>query len=236
MRMAQRNLSLVDRDIQSRELRPPSAPRHFTIQEISERFNKGLGAVYEQVSIAERLLTDNNVDAGESILRSQIVQSESLLDFYMHEVTKYCLLQMFMGNWEKSKKYGSLKMLLDCVEEGIGSADLNEWFFGYVNDSFSRVVMLSTENIKDQLNLLGLSAADVIADAFPDLENGHARNQLIKDMFDRRNAIAHQDDRSHETAERNPIDADQVRRYAQRVRALADAVSNAVRTKESESE
>lgn len=160
------------------------------------------------------------------------MQSESLLDFFLHEVTKYCLFQMFAGRWEKTEQYGKLTMTLARAEEGIRAGNSEDWFFRYVNDHFSWKVMLSPNNISDQLRLLGFRPADIYEDAFPDVGSPEDRKRIVSGLFDRRNAIAHQDDRSHETAGRNPIDAQYVERCASYVHRLGEAISRAVRERE----
>ena len=48
----------------------------------------------------------------KDILRSQVVFLDSAFDFFMHEATKYGMVQIFQGIWEKTEKY------MKEIEEG----------------------------------------------------------------------------------------------------------------------
>ena len=43
------------------------------------------------------MLQEGNEEACKMILRSQVVLAEGLLDFYIHELSKFCMFQMFAG-------------------------------------------------------------------------------------------------------------------------------------------
>ena len=51
-----------------------------------------------QFEVANLLLESANEEGCKLIWRSQIVLAEGLLDFFLHEVSKYCMFQMFCGN------------------------------------------------------------------------------------------------------------------------------------------
>lgn len=56
--------------------------------------------------------------------------SRRILDFYLHEVSKYCMFQMFCGNWEKSPKYDSFLVPMSKVEEAV---QLHHRMNGFLN-------------------------------------------------------------------------------------------------------
>ena len=63
--------------------------------------------------------------------------------------------------------------------------------------------------MNDQLNLIGIGFNNVMKIAYPKSTEQQSRKygrKIVQDLFDRRNAIAHQVDRKHESAERNDID------------------------------
>jgi uncharacterized C2H2 Zn-finger protein len=97
------------------------------------------------------------------------------------------------------------------IEDGqkMESAESKEWFFEYLNKRFSHDVFLSPDAMNDQLNLIGIGFNNVMKIAYPKPTEQQSRKygrKIVQDLFDRRNAIAHQVDRKHESAERNDID------------------------------
>ena len=164
--MLDRNLSLTPRSegVRNRIVIPPV---HFTLEEILGHFIDSMEEIKKQFSVAEDLREAGNLEGCKIIWRSQVVLAEGLLDYFIHEMSKYCLFEMFTGQWEKTEKYGSIKVPLTIVEEAINVTDSNEWFFEYLNYRFSRDVFLSLESMRDQLNLIGIGFSQTMVKAFP---------------------------------------------------------------------
>lgn len=161
------------------------------------------------------------------IWRSQIVLAEGLLDFYIHEMSKFCLFRMFTGQWDKTDKYSVFQVPMSRVEEAISAAESRDWFFDYLNSRFSRDVFLSVESMRDQLNLIGIGFVPVLVKAFPkskDEESKKYGTQVVKDLFQRRNDIAHQNDRSHASAEQTDITKEYVEDYIEKIEKLVGAI------------
>src|SRR5699024_11563643 len=59
-----------------------------------------------------------------------------------------------------------------------------------------------SSDLKDQLNLMGLSAEEIFSSAFPKQFDSNYRSgkQIVRELFHRRNQIAHQLDRRHTNA------------------------------------
>ncbi len=152
---------------------------------------------------------------------------EGILDFYLHELSKYALYQMFLGRWEKSARYQNLQLKMQDVETTLDAPESKTWFFRFLNERFSRDVFLAAEIMKDQLNLIGVSFSDAMSSAFPErnaeqsIKSGKA---FVSQLFDRRNAIAHQVDRSHTSAEKNDITREYVEECIDGVCRIVDAV------------
>lgn len=106
--MGKRDLSLSSRIENTREQRASLKPLHFTLQEIKNRFDLDISVVDKNIESADRLIDGGQCAEGETVLRAQIAFSEGIMDFYTHELSKYCLHQMFTGNWDKTPKYDSL--------------------------------------------------------------------------------------------------------------------------------
>lgn len=221
--MGKRDLSLSSRAENTREQRAPLKPLHFTLQEIKNRFDLDISVVDKNIESADRLIDCGQYAEGETLLRAQIAFSEGIMDFYIHELSKYCLHQMFVGNWDKSQKYGSLKIPMSKVERALLLTTGDDWFFEHVNEEYSSCVFLGCEPMKDQLNLIGVSFIETIRVAFPNMEQKDAK-ELINRQFARRNRIVHQNDRNHATADQDSISVAFAREYVGNIKKLVSAM------------
>lgn len=224
---ARRDLSLTPRKENLRDAKPIEPPVQFSLVEIQQHFNESMDSIKAQFEVADALLSTGNNAGCRTVWRSQVVFAEGLLDYYIHEMSKYCLFRMFTGNWQKSEKYASFKVPMAKVEEALLASESKDWFFDYMNERFSRDVFLSKENMHQQLNLIGIGFNQVMSRAFPnDTEKASSKEgaQIVEDLFRRRNVIAHQDDRSHASAIQNDITKEYVIDYINKVEAIANAM------------
>ena len=128
---------------------------------------------------------------------------------------------MFSGQWEKSEKYNNFMVPMARVEEALNAAESKEWFFEYLNTRLSRECYLASEMMQDQLNLIGIGFADVMKSTFSDEDDPVKVGRLkIQGLFKRRNEIAHQNDRSHASAEQTDITKQYVDEYIASVNAI----------------
>lgn len=227
MANANRNLSLASRDEETRESRPVVVPVQFSLVEIRAHFTDSMNEIKKQYQVADSLNANGDRIACQTIWRSQVVLAEGLLDFYIHEMSKYCLFRMFSGSWDKSDKYERFPVPMAKVEEAIATTESRDWFFEYLNERFSRDVFLSLESMRDQLNMIGLGFVDVLVKAFPDNNPQKSKEYgktVIKELFERRNAIAHQNDRSHASAEQADISKEFVEDYIRKIESIVNAI------------
>lgn len=103
--MQERDLSLTPRKEELRNARPIVIPIQFSLTEIKQHFENSLEAIKKQYEVADSLNNSGDVDGCKIIWRSQVVLAEGLLDFYIHEMSKFCLFRMFTGEWASSEKY-----------------------------------------------------------------------------------------------------------------------------------
>lgn len=225
--MTSRDISITPRVEDTRDAHPVPVPIQFSLSEIQQHFTESMGEVKAQFDVADELNAAGNEIACKMVWRSQVVLAEGLLDFYIHEVSKYCLVRMFSGTWEKSEKYKSFQVPMEKVEEAIDAAESNDWLFKYLNKRFSRDVFLSCESMKDQLNLIGIPFNEVMETAFPGTnaqEAIKAGREAVAMLFQRRNEIAHQNDRSHASAEQTDISKKFVEDYISKIESIVNAM------------
>lgn len=220
-------MNLTPRKESTRNAWPSNKPPLiFSLEEIKKHFDDSFKLINNQFDTADKLLKDNRENECKNIWRSQIVFLEGILDFYLHEMTKYCLLQMFDDRWKKSEKYKSLTFSLEEIEEALLNGNNNDWFLKAINKKFSCNVFLSKENMKDQLNLIGIGFEETIEKAFNyirDLDS-KKKKDIITELYSRRNTIAHQLDRNHFDAKQKDITKDFVKDYAFKINKIVEAI------------
>lgn len=224
---SKRDLSLTPRKENQRDAQPITPPVQFSLHEIKQHFVESMDSVKAQYEVADSLASEGNTDGCKTIWRSQVVLAEGLMDFYIHEMSKYCLFRMFTGQWDKSEKYASFMVPMGKVEEAIAATESKDWFFGYLNDRFSRDVFISKESMQDQLNLIGIGFTPVMVKAFPSDKEETSRKtgaQVVADLFRRRNVIAHQNDRSHASAEQNDITKEFVSDCISKIETIVNSI------------
>lgn len=233
--MGKRDLSLTPRNEETREQNVIVSPVHFPLTDIKQHFDESMQSVKEQFTVADNLLSEGNAEGCRIIWRSQIVFAESLLDFYIHEMSKYCLFRMFTGEWQKSEKYKNLEVKMSKVEEALSAKESDEWFFEYLNERFTKDVFLSGDSMRDQLNLIGISFGEAMHRAFhKDTVNASDKYgyRLVKQLFDRRNKIAHQNDRDHFSAAQTNITKEFVEQYISDIEAIVNAIHDIAKEKD----
>lgn len=233
--MEKRDLSLTPWKEGLRDAKPAVIPTQFSLNEIKQHFEDSLDAITKQYMVADSLNDNGDTDGCKMIWRSQVVLAEGLLDFYIHEMSKYCLFRMFTGAWEASAKYASFMFPMKKVEEALSATESKDWFFSYLNDRFGRDVFLSCESMRDQLNLIGIGFGDTMKKAFPRSKEETSQKdgaKIITDLFQRRNAIAHQNDQSHASAEQNDITKEFVEDYMSKIKTIVNAIHSLAEDKE----
>ena len=121
------------------------------------------------------------------------------------------------------------------VEEALSAKESDEWFFEYLNERFTKDVFLSGDSMRDQLNLIGISFGEAMHKAFhKDTVNDSDKHgyRLVKRLFDRRNKIAHQNDRDHSSAAQTDITKEFVEQYISDIEAIVNAMHDIAKEKD----
>ncbi len=222
---SERKLNLTERAEDVREKHPVVL---FALDDIKQHFEENLQVIRSQFETAEYLLENDLKRACEDVWHAQIVFIASALDFYMHELTKYGLCQIFERNWEGTEKYNNINVKMVYVDRVINNEEDENWFLEYVNSAYAHVTMISVDSMKEQLNLLGIDWKGIADKVFYQegaLEKPEDQfKQILNTLFRRRNAIAHQLDREHADALFKPIDRKTVETFIDNVQKLVEAI------------
>ena len=226
----ERNLELTPRNIGTRDRRP-SRTIQFELSAITNRFTNNLLSIKSQFELAEQLKAEDNIQY-KNILRSQVVFLDSALDFFMHEVTKYGMVQIFQGVWEKTERYYNFTIRLGEISDVLRNPEQENWFLDIVNDSYAEDTFMSADAVIGQLNLIGIKWQSVANRAF--YEQGSTTptknkfRQTLNTLFRRRNQIAHQADCLHETGAKIDIEREDVEQYIAGIEKIVTAISEEI--------
>ena len=236
--MSDRNLSLTPRVEAVRDKQPVEVVVEFDLTQIKQRFDDNIQSIEQQFDVAETLKAAGKMTECKTIWRSQIVFLESALDFYIHELSKYGMINIFTGKWPKTEKYNNFQMPMRYVEQGLKSSESNKWLLEFVNKKFARDVYMSWDILVDQLNMLGLHLKSILETVFPKPEIPTSAyrtgERIIKDLYERRNQIAHQSDRQHATAQQNDITKEYVEQCIKDVKSIVEGIHTKATEKSSE--
>lgn len=205
----------------------------FSLSEIMLHFDDAIAIIERQYSIADELmLQDKELDA-KNIWRAQVVFLSSALDFYMHEIAKFVLANMFDARIGATEKYGNIMIPMRIFEDALITGEGSYLFLEYINQVYSSVTMVSYGEIKEILKLIGIDASQIANDAF--YKRGSVEKPIKKmeerldRLYYRRNRIAHQTDRKHTNAQTEDITKAQVEEFISDIKRIVKAIDKEVR-------
>ena len=225
--MEDRKLDLMERNEGTREKFRTEVKR-FELDQIMQHFTETMQAIKSQFSVADELIESGKVTEGENIWRAQVIFLASAFDFYMHELTKYGLCQIYEENWERTDKYENIQVNMKVIEMALKAGEDIDWFLEYINGHYRKLTMVSYDSVKDQLNLLGIDPTSVADRAFYQRggteKTGMKLKRRLDELYSRRNVIAHQTDRAHTNAQINSITKEIVQEYMSDVEKMVKAI------------
>lgn len=230
--MEERNLDLEARNEDIRDKFHTNVVR-FELDQIMQHFDEAIQTINAQFVVADELIESGKVNEGENIWRAQIIFLASALDFYMHELTKYGLCEIYNENWDRTDKYENLKVNMKVIEVALKSGEDIDWFLEYINNYYRAITMISYESVKDQFKLLGINLAHIADRAFYQREGTERTKDKFKrrlnELFSRRNIIAHQSDRAHTDAQVKSITKEIVQNYIRDIDKIVKSIDDEIR-------
>ena len=226
----ERNLELTPRSVGTRDRRP-NRTIQFELLAITNRFINNLSSIKAQFELVEQLNAEGNRQY-KDILRSQVVFLDSALDFFMHEVTKYGMIQIFQGVWAKTERYDNFSIRLGEISDVLRNPEQENWFLDIVNDSYAEDTFMSADSVIGQLNLIGVKWQSIADRAFYEqgstIPTKDKFKATLNTLFRRRNQIAHQADCLHETGAKIDIERETVEKYICDVEKIVSAISEEI--------
>lgn len=223
-----RSLKLSDRKEGTRVIPAPIPVVKYELQEIKKHFDESVTVIQEQFAVADYLVENGKQDQAFHIWRAQVVFLESAFDFFMHELTKYGLSQIYDSNWNVTDKYRNIQIDMKTVAKALRDGKDSGWFLEYINGYYAEDTLVSFDSFKRQMNLLGLDVQRIADEAFYIRGASEKTKDKIKrrlnQLFTRRNWIAHQSDRRHEDAVTNVISREVVEEFITDMIKIVNAV------------
>ena len=187
------------------------------LSKIQNDFDINIGNVENKFTLADTL-KNGNLSSAKDIWRSQIVFLDSTLDFYVHEITKYGMSKIINDEWETTYDFKKYKVSMEFAKTIINSPENLSLFLEEIDKINQRLCFMYSENIKQQLKLIGVSVSfnnDEVA--------------TINNLYKRRNEIAHQADCTNGT--KNSITEADVKNFIDCVKKLQNKIQEAVKSK-----
>lgn len=187
------------------------------LAKIQDDFDINIKNVENKFALTDAL-KNGNLSSAEDIWRSQIVFLDSTLDFYIHEITKYGMSKIINDEWETTSDFKKYKVSMEFAKTIINSPENLSLFLEEIDKINQRLCFMYSENIKQQLKLIGVSVSfnnDEVA--------------TINNLYKRRNEIAHQADCTNGT--KNSITEADVKNFIDCVKKLQTKIQEAVKSK-----
>ncbi len=159
-----------------------------------DQFQRNVDGVRALAGVVSSIktMTTSAVDLSD-VLRAELVLAVSVLDHFIHELTRRGMLEVHRGNRPPTDAYQTFRIPLGAVRTGLSDLTRDDWLDSAIRQAQSLSTFQRPDNIADALRLispvklwdevakeLGLSPAEVKREL-----------QLI---VDRRNKIAHEAD------------------------------------------
>ena len=114
-----RDFSLKERAENTRDQQQIRRVVHFNLQEIKDRFDESICNIESKFDLYDELNASGKLEDAKDVLRSQIIFLEAVLDFYLHEITKYSYFKMFSNEWDKTSQYKNFNVKTHLIKQDI---------------------------------------------------------------------------------------------------------------------
>lgn len=204
------NTELSERQVDCRE-KNLSHVRIPGLEVIEANFQSTIDSVNKNILFSDSI---SDKEMTENILRAQIVFLESAFDYLCHCVIKFGFDRIYKGDWPTTEKYDHFSIPMEVIRRVMENGD-GIYFEDYLNEKISPMTFLDPKVLKDNLNLVFPDMLDKVAKLVFPMEKqplDTLKNKL-KMMYDRRNRIAHQDDREHIDLTKHSITREEVEEF-----------------------
>ena len=162
-----RKIVFEERSTDTRDTREVVHVAIFSIEEIKNHFYETLTQVMSQIKLADKLRVDGMNEEADEILRSQLVLIEAAYDYFLHELVRLGIMNLYKGNWEdKREKYMELQLSMKVLERALEGKN-EDWLKEWVAEKYSYMTLMDYEIFRKEVcGVLGISVNEVADLAF----------------------------------------------------------------------
>ena len=153
-------------------------------------FNRSIDEINARVDYENRNLTS---PMKEELFRAEVVMLVSALDYYLYEVLKTGIIQIYLNDRECTERFTNLRVPMRYVTSALENPESNEWLSEAIVEIFGTTSFQSVKQIKFVLSVISSSTGNQlfrsVADNLP-----ITKSQLeisITSLCQRRHQIAH---------------------------------------------
>lgn len=184
------------------------AVKPFQLDDIIHHYEQGFDVISHQLDRIESLLNSEQKDheqteSTEFILRSAFMYSSSIMDFCFHELGKIGYLNMILGSWKETEHFKKMSLPLGEIRTALDPVnDPLEWFSRSLIRKMHSDVYQSGEQIKILAASIGISLPEEVCRQDKAMkEDWSITKKNLQEIYQIRNQITHQADRTHADAE-----------------------------------
>lgn len=182
-------------------------------QTIIDEFNKNINSIKERLELYRKLAKDNVLIATDDMFRLEIVMLISAVDYYIHEIVKEGIIQIFNNEREETKGYNSFVISLQCVKKALKNPESVDWLKEEISFRNKIVSFQKFDKIKNAIAIITNNSKNIFRNIAKKMnkDNEGLEKELNK-IIDRRNNIAHQCDIQSGAKKRTSINYGEVKK------------------------
>ena len=188
--------------------------------------SRQLGAIYCTISSQ----TTSALEL-EDILRAELVLAVSAFDHFIHEVTRFGIVEIYRKVRPLTRHYLQFQVSMDSVGLALTDPNSSDWLEDEVSARLGWRSFQSSSNVADAIRRISEKSLWVEVGTILN-QNPHAVTGQLNLIVDRRNKIAHEADMEpNSPSSRWPIDEITVTEAVEFLRSLGLAIYSVLQTK-----
>ena len=149
---------------------------------------RNLGAIYKTLNAQTTAVMDLS-----DILRSELVMGVSALDYYIHEIVRIGMLEVYRGTRPETSAFLRFQISLERVRQAVSASTNDNWLDNEIRERHSWRSFQQADHIADAIRLISdISLWEQVSN-YLGIPSQDVKEQLNL-IADRRNKIVHEAD------------------------------------------
>lgn len=186
---------------------------------------RNLGVIYNTLNGQ----TTTAIDFSD-ILRSELVMGVSALDYYIHEIVRLGMLEVYRGTRPETSAFLRFQISLERVRQAVSASTNNNWLDNEIRERHSWRSFQQADHIADAIRLISAISLWEQVSTHLEMPSQDVKEQL-NFIVDRRNKIVHEADMDPTPYDtRWPIDEALVEDAINFIEQIAEAIYDLLTT------